>query len=186
MGVPLPREGEGSGLISRDVSTAKMSRARNKRRRESEHASAAEPSAEKGATRAKKSRRVEGTSDNISKSVSHPLLSQLYPQVQTLRDYVLSKLPASSRLRRKKIASLGLASEASGKEAVSETEQNVARLLDTTVVASSTQSNAPEDDRWEKWSSFSQKGDESYVTLSDGFTGASFSQTEVHTLPRST
>jgi len=165
--------------MSKDASFVKMSRSRNKRRGENEQASAVAPLTEQGATRPKKSRRVDGTSDTGKLViVSHPLLSQLYPHVQTLRDYVLSKLPASSRLRRKKIASVGLSSEASGKP-VTETEQNVARLLDTTVVASLTQSEAPVDDRWEKWNSFSQKGDESYVTLSDGFTGVSFSQTEV-------
>lgn len=124
-------------------------------------------------------KRVKGVdkTSNQRSPVSHPLLSRLFPHLQTLRDYVLSRLPASSRLRRKKIASVGLQSES--KVSVTDIELAVARLLDATVVACSPQPEAPHDDRWGKWNSFSQKGDESYVTLSDGYEGASFCQTEV-------
>ena len=40
--------------------------------------------------------------------VEHPTLSVFYPQVVTLRSYLLSSVPASSRSRRRKIASAGL------------------------------------------------------------------------------
>jgi telomerase reverse transcriptase len=154
-----------------------MSRIRHKRNRRAEQPNAADPITKEGGGRAKKPKRGDGVS-NTSSAISHPLLSQLYPHVCTLRGYVLSKLPSASRLRRKKIASVGLASESPGK-VVTDTEQAVARLLDTTVVAQFAHTEAPQDDRWKRWDTFSQKGDESYVTLSDGFTGASFSQTEV-------
>ncbi|KAB5579961.1 hypothetical protein GE09DRAFT_420893 [Coniochaeta sp. 2T2.1] len=145
-----------------------MGRTKNKRKRDHEQATGDAPLTKKG----------KGA-PSTSKSISHPLLSLLYPHIQTLRDYVLSRLPASSRLRRKKIASVGLQSEES-RTAPTEVELAVARLLDTTVVSFSHQPpKAEQDDRWRKWNSFSQKGDESYVTLSDGFTGAAFSQTEV-------
>jgi telomerase reverse transcriptase len=36
-----------------------------------------------------------------------------------------------------------------------------------------------DDARWEQWLSFSQKGDESYVSLSNGVADAFFSQSEV-------
>lgn len=162
-----------------------MGRTKNKRKRENEQSLADAASIDRAVAKAKKARGSDRTSDT-GKSVSHPLLSRLYPQVQTLRDHVLSRLPASSRLRRKKIASVGLAEQSSGKTAmVNATEKDVARLLDTTVVAYSAHQEALPDDRWEKWNSFSQKGDESYVTLSDGFAGASYSQTEVQSVPMS-
>lgn len=164
-------------LKDQDRLTEKMSRTKNKRKRENEQPLGVASSPAQRLKRAKKSKGGDRISDT-RKSLSHPLLSQLYPHVETLRDYVLARLPASSRLRRKKIGSVGLASEASEK-AVMEIEQDVARLLDTTVVAYSEPPEAQHDDRWEKWNSFSQNGDESYVTLSDGFAGASFSQAEV-------
>lgn len=157
--------------------TEKMTRTKCKRKRHNEQPFADATSIDRPVAKAKKARRGDGASET-GKPVSHPLLSQLYPHVQTLRDYVLSRLPASSRLRRKKIASVGLVDEASGKTAT-EAEKDVARLLDTTVVAYSAQPDAQRDDRYEKWNGFSQKGDESFVTLSDGLAGACFSQTEV-------
>ena len=39
-------------------------------------------------------------------ATSHPTLSLYYPQILTLRDYLLSKLPPSSKSRRRKIANI--------------------------------------------------------------------------------
>ncbi|KAL8924370.1 MAG: hypothetical protein Q9172_002717 [Xanthocarpia lactea] len=39
-------------------------------------------------------------------SASHPTLSLYYPQILTLRGYILSKLPASSKSRRRKFVSI--------------------------------------------------------------------------------
>lgn len=125
----------------------------------------------------KKSKGNNSTAQHAG-TISHPLLSHLYPNLQTLRNYVLSKLPASSRIRRKKIASVGLQDDTAEKTAT-ETELALARLLDTTVVGHSGQPVITPDNRWEQWTSFSQKGDESYVTLSDGSAGGHFSQNEV-------
>ncbi|OIW34484.1 hypothetical protein CONLIGDRAFT_587925, partial [Coniochaeta ligniaria NRRL 30616] len=149
-----------------------MGRSTNKRKRDSKQQTGDASSTERSAKKTKRGNKSQND------SLSHPLLSQLYPHLQTLREYILSRLPASSRLRRKKIASVGLQSEASEKP-VTEVELALARLLDTTVVARSAEREARHDDRWEKWNSFSQKGDESYVTLADGYAGASFSQTEI-------
>lgn len=111
-------------------------------------------------------------------TISHPLLSQLYPNLQTLRAYVLLRLPASSRLRRKKIAAIGLQNDDAEKRPT-ETELALADLLDTTVVGYSGQTSVKPDDRWGQWTSFSQKVDESYVSLSEGLAGGHFSQNEV-------
>ena len=152
-----------------------MGRIQNKRKLDNDQATGVAPLT---GEQSKKAKRGNEAPSN-SRVISHPLLSQLYPHIQTLRHYVLASLPASSRLRRKKIASVGIQSEASA-NAVTEVELAVARLLDTTVVAyTALPDKAQQHDRWQKWNSFSQKGDESYVTLSDGFTDAAFCQTEV-------
>ncbi|POR39451.1 Telomerase reverse transcriptase [Tolypocladium paradoxum] len=105
--------------------------------------------------------------------VNRDLLQHVYPIVQTLRDYVLCKLPSSSRLRRKKIASLGQRQDAS------EVESSLARVLDTTLVCLSEQKPKSDDGVYQRYLSFSQRGDESYVTLSDGISASADVQSEV-------
>jgi hypothetical protein len=116
-----------------------------------------------------------GTTSRCSNlPVKRDLLDNCYSQVQTLRQCLLSKLPGSSRLRRKKIALLGQA------QPCSESEAEVVKLLDTALVCTREQdaiANAS-DTRWQQWLSFSQKGDESYVTISDAQEAES-SQSEV-------
>jgi len=114
----------------------------------------------------------------------HALLTRYYFNIRTLREYVLGKLPSSSRIRRKKIESVGVnLSRSSEKAAPTEGELALGRYLDTTLVGcrdepKSALGKTP-DLRWEQWLGFSQKGDESYVTLSDGLTGSIYSQSEV-------
>lgn len=112
--------------------------------------------------------------------VRHALLAEYYQKVQTLRQYVLSKLPATSRIRRKKIASLGLKNcPYSGP--TSEVVFTVGRFLDTTFISlpEGPAASASADGRWEQWLNYSQNGDESYVTLQDGVGKAYYSQPEV-------
>lgn len=109
--------------------------------------------------------------------VKHAILTQYFREVLTLRNYVLSKLPDSSRIRRRKIAAIGIAS--SPQDEVSEVDRSVGALLDSTLVGLAEQTKTIPDNRWEQWTTFSQRGDESYVTLSDGLAGAAFSQSEV-------
>ncbi|KAL1879940.1 hypothetical protein VTK73DRAFT_6636 [Phialemonium thermophilum] len=113
--------------------------------------------------------------------VEHALLTQLYPCLKTLRGYLLSKLPASSRIRRRKIASIGRQNRPPSKSGspLPEIEQAVAHLLDTTLIGFSDATVVASDNRWEQWTAFSQRGDDSYVTLSDGTAGAFFSQSEI-------
>ncbi|KAH8884463.1 hypothetical protein GQ53DRAFT_697644, partial [Thozetella sp. PMI_491] len=80
--------------------------------------------------RAKRAR--EGRTQRAD-SVSHGVLAQYYPGIQTLRDYVLSKLPSSSRLRRKKIAAVGRTADLS-EGPPAESRLALGRLLDTTIV----------------------------------------------------
>ncbi|CAH0028696.1 unnamed protein product, partial [Clonostachys rhizophaga] len=112
---------------------------------------------------------------NNSSLVTRKLLERCFPHVQTLREHLLSKLPSASRLRRKKITAL------TARDASSELEGRVAALLDTALVCSrlpQAQKSETSDIRWEQWKSFSQKGDESYVSISDT-RSAKQSQTEI-------
>ncbi|KAL1844292.1 hypothetical protein VTJ49DRAFT_2349 [Mycothermus thermophilus] len=118
-------------------------------------------------------------------SIKHVLLDRYYSETQTLRQYALAQLPASSRLRRRKIASVGQVRSGS---VVTEDEQKLADLLDNTFVSRRLPRERGHGDqdtqdgpshRWEQWLNFSQKGDESHVTLSDGLKGCIFSQSEI-------
>lgn len=125
-------------------------------------------------------KRLKGT-DKPKESI-HPLLGRVYPNVQTLRAYLISKLPSSSRLRRKKLTSLG-SQNAIDPSPDNEIKTRLCHLLDTTLVTSGNDGDSfPADERkarWQKWVSFSQNADESHVTLSDGHSSPFYSQSEV-------
>ncbi|KAK7941239.1 uncharacterized protein PG986_013626 [Apiospora aurea] len=130
---------------------------------------------------AKKRKHAQGKGSHESiplTPVEHVVLDQYYPQLLTLRDYVLLKLPATSRIRKRKIASTGSSAAVSNGE-ITDIERAVGRVLDTTLVGVARQTKCIPDKRWEQWETFSQRGDESYVTLSDGLAGARFSQSEI-------
>ena len=105
--------------------------------------------------------------------VRRDLLERCYVRVTTLRDHVLSSLPRGSRLRRKKVASIGQGDN------IGEVESQLSRLLDSSLVCFRDQARDSDDTRWEQWLVFSQKEDESYVSISDGITGSMYSQSEV-------
>lgn len=127
-----------------------------------------------------KTRAKAGNKPQSGDTVRHALLSRLYPNLRTLREYVLAKLPPASRLRRKKITSVGLQDSNPDRSCpCPDIELALGRLLDTTIVGFFDKRPAKTDNRWEQWANFSQRGDESYVTLSDGSAGALFSQREV-------
>ncbi|KAK1752439.1 hypothetical protein QBC47DRAFT_57775 [Echria macrotheca] len=120
--------------------------------------------------------------ESAKNRITHALLSHYYTEISTLRTYLLAKLPASSRIRRKKIASLGI--NVPGAETTcSEQEIELGKALDTTLVTwrrdPPAEVEPTPDFRWEQWLGFSQKGDESYVTLSDGLKGSIYSQSEI-------
>ncbi|KAF4335718.1 telomerase reverse transcriptase [Fusarium beomiforme] len=105
--------------------------------------------------------------------VRRDLLERCYGRVFSLREYVLSQLPQRSRIRRKKVASIH---ELAGAR---ETEKTLSRLLDTSLVCFANREGDNDDTRWGKWLAFSQREDESYVSLSDGISGSIFSQNEI-------
>lgn len=112
-------------------------------------------------------------------TIQHAVLSRFYPRVYSLRDYVLSRLPPTSKIRRKKVAAIGKP-DGTQNPPLSDIERSVGNLLDHTLVGILEDATCiPADDRWGRWTTFSQKGDESYVTLSDGIADSKFSQSEV-------
>lgn len=119
---------------------------------------------------------TESAYSTKSKSpVKRDLLEQCYAQVHTFRQYLLGKLPSSSRLRRKKIAAIG------SHEARLEIEVELANLLDNVLICSTEPAESEARElRWQQWLNFSQQnGDESYVTISGTPEAASHFQTGV-------
>lgn len=108
--------------------------------------------------------------------VRRDLLERCYARVTTLRDHVLSSLPRGSRLRRKKVASIGQGDN------IGEVESQLSQLLDSSLVCFHDKTRDSDDTRWEQWLVFSQKEDESYVSISDGIAGSMYSQSEVRLL----
>lgn len=109
--------------------------------------------------------------------VTRDLLQYYYHDVTTLRQYLVRSLPSRSRLRRKKIISIGI-----GNKTCTDNEARVARLLDTALVCSrSTEAQKEElsNVRWQQWLNFSQQGDESNVTISGDPSSLIYSQSEV-------
>lgn len=110
--------------------------------------------------------------NHVTSLVKRDLLQQHYPYVQTLREYLLERLPSTSRLRRRKIANV------SYQEGADNDQNRLCRLLDTCLVCFDERKLEKDPTRWEQWVSFSQRADESYVTLSGGLSAAIFSQPE--------
>lgn len=125
--------------------------------------------------------------------VKHALLAQYYPKIQTLRQYVLDKLPPTSKVRRKKIVAFGKTKQdAAGvaaqgpKETSHDTRAVLAELLDTTLIGTHVLprevAEAQSDRSLQQWIDFSQRGDDSNVTLSGGVDSAIHFQSEVSVL----
>ncbi|KAL3494554.1 hypothetical protein BJX62DRAFT_33991 [Aspergillus germanicus] len=67
--------------------------------------------------------------DSDAVKIFHPVISQYYRQVVTLRQYILQRIPISSKGRRRRIAAIQSDSTHSGTN-----EERIAHLLDTTLV----------------------------------------------------
>lgn len=125
--------------------------------------------------------------------VKHALLAQYYPTILTLRQYVLASLPASSRIRRKKISAVCKTDQAAAEDAhpgvqgsakgPDHVRTSLARLLDTTIVTTGAYPTAvketPPDDRSQRWIDYYQKGDDSHVTLPGSVASTVHCQAEV-------
>lgn len=131
-----------------------------------------------GKRKRKRPGQVEGdqkrqkVSSNSGLVVKDSLLAKFYPQVLSLREYLLSKLPKTSKVRRKKIISVG--KKIDGKK----TEQELAKFLDQTLVGVSKFKDLSQDERWKQWTTFSQRPDDS-VSFANLSGVGTYSQTEV-------
>lgn len=94
-------------------------------------------------------KRARGTVDQSASAtppaLDHPVLSRLYPHIASLRHHLLSRLPASSKNRRRKLAQLGLPLPNQDATAPRATDHELASLLDSVVVGRglSTAADAP-------------------------------------------
>lgn len=107
--------------------------------------------------------------------VKQAVLAQYYPQVFTLREYLLFKLPATSKVRRKKILNLG------GKQSHGDRKECgvVSAFLDRTLVGVMKSNEVLLEERIQQWTSFSQKVDMSDPTFANLSGTGNFSQSEV-------
>jgi telomerase reverse transcriptase len=104
--------------------------------------------------------------------IKHALLAHYYPHIFTLREYLLRRLPHTSKIRRKKILSIG-------RNADAELEEELGKFLDQTLIGESVCLEVSRQERWSQWVSFSQKGDDSVSTLVNLNSPGVFSQSEV-------
>jgi hypothetical protein len=107
--------------------------------------------------------------------VKNAVLAQYYLRVLSLREYLLSKLPPTSKIRRKKILTVG---RKAGQE-TSEHEQVLANALGQILIGVSRDSLDSQGERWRQWPSFSQRADTSASTLANLSEIELFSQSEV-------
>lgn len=117
-----------------------------------------------------KKEKKDGSHSSVNLPVQHPVLSQYYPHVRSLREYIIAQLPSSSRIRRRKISSVGFAIKYPDSP-LPDVERSLGALLDTTLVGFAKPTTEEEGYRMDGWRNFSQRGNESYVTLSNGVAG---------------
>jgi hypothetical protein len=89
-----------------------------------------------GGTRKKARHAVDQSANATPSAATHPVLQRLYPQVFTLRHYLLSRLPSSSTTRRRRISQLGPATAAEGTDPTHDLDLDVAQLLDSVLIGS--------------------------------------------------
>ncbi len=98
----------------------------------------------------------------------------------TLREYLLSKLPSSSKVRRKKITSVGHGKGSHPSDQTLE-DTSLAQYLDSTLVGVLEENIRSEDERLKQLYSFSQLADTSESTVRSGVGDGGWSQSEVRT-----
>jgi telomerase reverse transcriptase len=110
--------------------------------------------------------------------VQKSLLSQYYPKILTLREYLLSKLPPSSKVRRRKIAAFTCCEQFTRSDEAELEDISLSRYLDQTLVGVGERFETFKDERWKQWTSFSQRPNNSESTIRSGGDGEC-SQSEV-------
>ncbi|TVY37815.1 Telomerase reverse transcriptase, partial [Lachnellula subtilissima] len=119
--------------------------------------------------RQKISKPSPATGNSKEHIIKQTLLSQYYPQVLTLREYLFQRLPKTSKIRRKKILSVGR----------DPSEEGLSAFLDSTLIGVSVCTQASQKERWQQWTTFSQRADESASTFINLNSPGVFSQSEI-------
>lgn len=114
------------------------------------------------------------TGKNSGGAINQPVLVQYYPQVLSLRQYLISKLPSTSRIRRKKILSIGAKARPDGKD-----ETQFSSFLDQTLVGHRKLENIFEDERLQQWATFTQRADTSDSGFANLTVSGIYSQSDV-------
>lgn len=104
--------------------------------------------------------------------VKGALLLQYYPKVSSLREYLLASLPSASKIRRKKISTVGC------KLGDKESDRKLAKFLDHTLIGVNENGDFSRDEKVKQLTSFSQKADES-ISFANLTTVGIYSQSEV-------
>ena len=116
-----------------------------------------------------------GVSKSKDSVVKDAVLAQYYPRVMSLREYLVSKLPPTSKLRKKKILAFG-----KNRTPNREGDDAFSKFMDQTIVGIRNDKEISPQERSQQWTSFSQRLDTSDSTLAN-ITGAGiFSQSEVN------
>lgn len=103
--------------------------------------------------------------------IKQGLLAQYYPQVLSLREYLLSNLPAGSKVRRKKVTCVGRRSDDE------DTEKELSNFLDHTLIGVVRCNAMLQEQRWQQRKSLSQQEDDSTVSCAN--LSGLYSQSEV-------
>jgi telomerase reverse transcriptase len=126
-----------------------------------------------------KLQRISGNLTSNASVVKQALLAQYYPQVISLRQYLLSKLPTSSKTRRKKILTLGRTPDVGG-DGNGTDDCKLGEFMDSTLIGVLKTEEASPGERLQQWTSFSQLADTSNSTLSNSSGTGVVCQSEVH------
>lgn len=85
---------------------------------------------------------------------------------------MLSRLPSTSKVRRKKIISVGR------RPGDTDIEKKLSNFLDSTLIGASKCNEVSPEERWQQWTTFSQKADDSISCINLNGVGV-YSQSEV-------
>jgi telomerase reverse transcriptase len=122
-----------------------------------------------------KRQKLRGNNSGRDPVVKQALLAQYYPRVFNLREYLLYKLPATSKIRRKKILNLGREQSVDSKRDCSA----LSDFLDHTLIGVLKCNEVLPEERIQQWTSFSQRLDTSNSALVNLSGTGNLSQSEV-------
>lgn len=129
--------------------------------------------------RDQKRQKIIGGFNTKESIVKHALLLQYYPKVSSLREYLLSSLPSASKIRRRKISSVGCRAQDK------ESDRKLARFLNETLIGVNQNGEFSRDEKRKQLTSFSLKPDDS-TSFANLSTAGVYSQSEVCAAEQST